>query len=65
MTDHDLLIRLDESIHNLKNSFEGHIEQYTNCLKILRDRLIILERGYWITIGVIFVLEIFLRYKLN
>lgn len=53
-----LLTRIDANLENFLRRFDDHIILDEQSFEGLRKRLTILERGYWMAIGIIVVIQL-------
>lgn len=56
--DHDLLIRMDTNMENLTRKVEQHITEVKQQFADQNIRIALLERGYWIGIGILTVVNL-------
>lgn len=59
--DHDMLTRVDANLTNLVNTFMNHIASDEKKFSDIHQRLKILERAYYIAVGVIIVVQFLTR----
>lgn len=60
--DHDLLIKIDANLGNLIKSVNDHVNQDTVNFKKLDDKIAILNKGLWVSIGGAAVIIFIIKY---
>lgn len=62
MTDHDLLIRIDESLSNFLDNFKAHKKSNEKDFGILFPRTSKIQKFMWLIAGAFMVVEFYFRF---
>lgn len=60
--DHDLLLTINSKLNNFIDVFDGHAKFNQDVHDDHESRLRFLEKGYWVGIGALAILQIFLKF---
>lgn len=60
--DHDLLININNKLHNLVEIFGGHAHEDKVIFKDHEDRIRFLEKGFFMGMGMLALLQIALKF---